>query len=210
MNDRAKRTAPNRYRLTFGCVFHMRWGRVSTIHDITEQRSLGCHPKRDRRCPMTSDFGAEYGLQRRLVAFWLKKGFPVESVEAGYLPIPHDGLMLCVNFLPSSRWFDGDMSSTESMVRWLLIFLISRGLTRTLQGFQSAVNIKRQAQNECEILVKYWCDSSKLRELERRRYSLRSPLSRIPFPDMISGHVAHQTPEPSMSSLGEGMPSFTP
>jgi hypothetical protein len=62
---------------------------------------------------MTSDFGAEYGLQRRLVAFWLKKGFPVESVEAGYLPIPHEGLMHCVNFLPSSRWFDGDMSSTE-------------------------------------------------------------------------------------------------
>lgn len=25
MNDRAKRTAPTRYRLAFGCVFYKRW-----------------------------------------------------------------------------------------------------------------------------------------------------------------------------------------
>ena len=135
---------------------------------------------------MMSDNEMENVLPKKLMAFWRSKGCDVESVEAMQMP-RHDGaFVLVVNFLPSASSFLAMSFEWEDAVKWLIYFIVKKGYTKGLGGFQACVNFHRVCVNHSEPLVRYVCHSVKLRELERRRHFFFDPLSRKNVSDMIS------------------------
>lgn len=148
---------------------------------------------------MNADFGQEYELQSAIKTFLHKHGFPVESIEAGYLPLKNGERMLCVNFMPGGTWQKDNIQQTRNMICCLILHMVRNGITKHLTGIQSAVNAKVCIHGTDQYVVcgKYWCDADRLRELERSRWSLLKPLRRRSFDQLISGEQIMVVPKPS-------------
>lgn len=136
---------------------------------------------------MSREPGARPDLERGLLRLWRRRGYEVDRVEVGEVPVPRLGTVLCANFLPAAGAV-GDDRASEEMVRILLVFLVVKGHCRRHAGVQSAVNFTDETGTHGNIFVarKYWIDQDRLRELERLGHRR---VRALPLDRMISGSV---------------------
>jgi hypothetical protein len=125
-------------------------------------------------------------LQQSLELLWGKKGCPVLRLETGDVPLSGGGLLLCINFIPNTlcAW-----STPDEMVRCSISFLVRKGITKQFSALQWAINAERiiYGRRQYAVVAKYWCDTEKLRCLERSRFSIFNPLNRMPLDVMLTG-----------------------
>ena len=119
-----------------------------------------------------------------LTVFLQRGGVSSLPVEGGFLSMPEHGKVLALNFLPSDDTFSHGIKGVEESVRIIVSFLIRKRYTRCANGMQISVNVK-SGNRRC-VLVKYWWDETKLRELERRLDGIFVAVKRIPFIDMVT------------------------
>ena len=124
-------------------------------------------------------------MLERIAAFMRKKGMAVSDIEGGLLDMPMQGRLLIVNFLPSDETFSNGIKAIEENARAVISFLVRGKYTRGADRLQMAVNVK--SGDACHVLVKYWCDEAKLRELERCCLPFRNVIVRMSLMDVVSG-----------------------
>mgnify|MGYP001415309031 CR=1 FL=1 len=124
-------------------------------------------------------------LESSLMTLWNKNGFPVIQLETGDVPLASGGKMLCINFIPEvfTSW-----SVPDEIVRLSIVTLVGNRVTKQFCALQWAVNAKRMAyeKEQYVVVAKYWCNSDKLRWLEKRWFPFVNPLRHMPLNAMIT------------------------
>ena len=134
---------------------------------------------------MNTEANVEKGVSKQITTFMREKGIEVRAVEGEFLTLPQKGLVLCVNFLPSTDTFSNGIKAIEENVQIMLSFLVRNKYTHGINSIQIAVNTN--GADCCHVLVKYWCEETKLRELERCRFPFFRTIMGKPLRDMVSG-----------------------
>jgi hypothetical protein len=127
----------------------------------------------------------ENRIARDLDAYWTKHGFSAERVEVAAVPLGDRTEVLCINFLPK-RDSEVDDEYVKGMIRQMVLFVMTTGLSRKYGGVQSAVS-GRVPSASAESLVlrsKYWVDAKKLRDLETKS---KQDLEMRSIEDILSG-----------------------
>ena len=132
---------------------------------------------------MMSDNEIENVLPKKLMAFWRSKGCEVEAVWAERMATD-GGVALWVGFLPGVACFSQMTREWENAAKWLMYYLVTKGYTKGVGCFCANVLLHCVRDNENKILFQYNCRSDLLRSLEKRRYSLIHPLSRMKVADL--------------------------
>jgi hypothetical protein len=131
-------------------------------------------------------------IKRELRAFMEKKGFVIQDIEVCFLDYPNKDRKLVVNFLPSNDTFSHGIKAVERNVQMIIYFLVRRRFTRNVNWLQIAVNV--ECDGVCHVLVKYLCDETKIRELERHRSLFSQSIMKMQFGDIISQNLPHGVP----------------
>lgn len=120
-----------------------------------------------------------------LFRFLASRHLRVEKLEVEFVPFPPKNALF-VRFLPAESYFLYGDRAWREIVRWMVVFLVAKGFSRGMDVLQVSVNTWCRCRSVYEVLVKYTCDSGRLRELERHHHSLFRPLSGLGFSDVVS------------------------
>ena len=134
----------------------------------------------------------EGDLIERISTSMQKEGIVFSAVEGGCLEVPNQGRLLIINFLPFSDALSNGIKAVENTVQAIIDFLVHNRYTKEVNRLQIAVNVK--SEDRCHVLIKYWCDEAKLRELERCRFPFSKLIMRKPFREVISGSLSCGVP----------------
>ena len=96
--------------------------------------------------------------------------------------------------------FSHGIKAVERNVQMIIYFLVRRRFTRNVNWLQIAVNV--ECDGVCHVLVKYLCDETKIRELEKHCSLFSQSIMKMKFGDIVSTNLPHDVPITGFSEWG--------